>query len=140
MYKKTITYTDFFDNERTEDFYFNLNRTELMKLELGTQRGFANMTQSIIDANDGPTIMEKFNEIIMMSYGEKSDDGRRFIKSKDLSEKFSQTPAYDAFFMEICTDAKAAAEFVNGIVPKDLRVSPDETAAVIAKAEAKTKN
>ena len=95
MYKRTITYTDYFGQERKEDVYFNLN--------------------------DGPTIMKTFDEIIRMAYGEKSEDGRRFIKSPELSEAFTQTPMYDKLYMELCTDAKAAAEFVNNIIPQDLR-------------------
>lgn len=121
MYKRTVTYTDYFGQERKEDVYFNLNRAELMKLELSTQRGYTNMLQSLIDKKDGPTIMQTFDKIIRMAYGEKSDDGRRFIKSEALSEAFTQTPMYDQLFMELCTDSKAAAEFINNIIPKDLR-------------------
>lgn len=121
MYKRTITYTDYFGQERKEDVYFNLNRSELTKLQLSTQRGYVNMLQDLIDKNDGPTIMKTFDEIIRMAYGEKSEDGRRFIKSPELSEAFTQTPMYDQLYMELCTDAKAAAEFVNNIIPQDLR-------------------
>ena len=121
MYKRTITYTDYFGQERKEDVYFNLNRSELTKLQLSTQRGYVNMLQDLIDKNDGPTIMKTFDDIIRMAYGEKSEDGRRFIKSPELSEAFTQTPMYDQLYMELCTDAKAAAEFVNNIIPQDLR-------------------
>lgn len=121
MYKRTITYTDYFGQERKEDVYFNLNYSELTKLQLSTQRGYVNMLQDLIDKNDGPAIMKTFDEIIRMAYGEKSEDGRRFIKSPELSEAFTQTPMYDKLYMELCTDAKAAAEFVNNIIPQDLR-------------------
>lgn len=137
MYKKTITYTDYFDVERTEDFYFNLNESELMQLQLSTQRGFYNEMQALVDSHDGPKIMSAFNQIILKAYGEKSDDGRRFIKSPEISKAFSETPAYDKFFMEIMEDPKAASEFINGIVPSKMRLSGDETAKIIAMAEAK---
>lgn len=133
MYKRTITYTDYFGKERKEDVYFNLNRAELTKLELSTQRGYVNMLQDLIDKNDGPTIMNTFDEIIRMAYGEKSEDGRRFIKSPELSEAFTQTPMYDQLYMELCTDAKAAAEFVNGIIPQDLRQEAREDVVSIAR-------
>ena len=81
MYKKTITYTDYFGVERTEDFYFNLTTSELMQLQLSTQQGFYNEMQTLIDSHDGPKIMDAFNKIIMQAYGEKSEDGRRFIKT-----------------------------------------------------------
>lgn len=137
MYKKTITYTDYFDVERTEDFYFNLSESELMQLQLSTQRGFYNEMQALVDSHDGPKIMSVFNQIILKAYGEKSDDGRRFIKSPEISKAFSETPAYDKFFMEIIEDPKAASEFINGIVPSKMKLSGDETAKIIAMAEAK---
>lgn len=118
MFKKTITYTDYNGVERTETFYFNITTNELIRLEVGRDGGFEAYLKKIIDAKDAPEIMEAFNSLIMLSYGIKSDDGRRFIKSKGLSEEFSQTPAYDALFLELCTNDKKAAEFVNGIMPK----------------------
>lgn len=137
MYKKTITYTDYFDVERTEDFYFNLNESELMQLQLSTQRGFYNEMQALVDSHDGPKIMSVFNQIILKAYGEKSKDGRQFIKSPEISKAFSETPAYDKFFMEIIEDPKTASEFINGIVPSKMKLSGDETAKIIAMAEAK---
>ena len=96
MYKKTITYTDYFGVERTEDFYFNLTTSELMQLQLSTQQGFYNEMQTLIDSHDGPKIMDAFNKIIMQAYGEKSEDGRRFVKSPEISKAFTETPAYDS--------------------------------------------
>lgn len=123
MYKKTITYTDYNGVERKEDFYFNLNRAELTKLELSKDGGYASALRRIIDANDGPTIMDTFDKILRMAYGVKSDDGRRFMKSEQISNEFAETPAYDALFMELCTDSKASADFVMGIVPPDVAES-----------------
>lgn len=117
MLKKTITYTDYNGIERTEDHYFNLTKAEIMELELGTAGGFAEMIQRIVDAQDAPSIIKVFKDLILKAYGEKSPDGKRFIKSKEISDAFSQTEAYSQLFMELATDADAAAEFVNGIVP-----------------------
>lgn len=117
MFKKTVTYIDFDGVERTEDFYFNLSKSEVIKLELSYPGGFENYIDTIVKSNDGAAIMKAFNDIIMMSYGEKSADGRRFVKSKELSDAFAQTPAYDQIFMELCTDNNAAAAFVNGVMP-----------------------
>lgn len=117
MIKKTITYTDYNDNERTEDFYFNLNQAEVMELELSTSGGLANMITNIINAQDAPAIIKIFKELLLKAYGKKSPDGRRFEKSEALSNEFSQTEAYSKLFMELATDADKAAEFVNGIVP-----------------------
>ena len=117
MLKKTFTYTDFNGVERTEDHYFNLSKAELMEMELSTTGGLAEMIQRIVAAQDAPAIVKIFKDLVLKAYGQKSADGRRFIKSKELSDEFSQTEAYSQLFMELATDADAAAAFVNGIVP-----------------------
>ena len=119
MIKKTITYTDYNGEERKEDFYFNLSKAELMEMELSVNGGFAEMIQKIVDAKDTPSIMKIFKDLILKAYGEKSDDGKRFMKSEEISQAFAQTEAYSELFMELATDDKAAADFVNGIVPAD---------------------
>ena len=117
MLKKTITYTDFDGNERSEDFYFNLSKAEIMEMELGVSGGMSQMLNKIVAAQDSERIIKIFKEIILKAYGEKSPDGRRFIKSEELSTAFSQTEAYSQLFMELATNADAASKFVNGIVP-----------------------
>ena len=119
MLKKTITYTDYNGVERTEDKYFNLSQAEIMEMEMSTAGGLAEMIQGIVAAQDAPAIIKIFKELILKAYGEKSPDGKRFIKSEELSTAFSQTEAYTKLFMELATDADAAATFVNGIVPND---------------------
>lgn len=118
MLKKKITYTDYNGVERSEDFYFNLSKAELMEMEMGTAGGFAEMIQRIVDAHDAASIIKVFKELVLKAYGEKSADGKRFVKSPELSEAFSQTEAYSILFMELATDADAAANFVNGIMPE----------------------
>ena len=117
MLKKTITYTDYNGITRTEDFYFNLTKAEIMEMQLSTNGGLDVMIKKIIDSQDAPSIIKIFKELILKAYGEKSDDGKRFIKSKEISEGFAQTEAYSQLFMELATDTDAASKFVNGIVP-----------------------
>ncbi len=122
MLKKTITYTDYNDVERKEDFYFNLSKAEIMEMELGTEGGLAEMIQKIVDTQDTPKIVKIFKDLVLKAYGEKSADGKRFIKNDEIREGFAQTEAYSELFMELATNAEAAAAFVNGIVPKDIEV------------------
>lgn len=117
MLKKRIAYTDYNGTDRVEDYYFNLTQAEIMEMELGTTGGLAEMIKKIVDAQDAPSLVKIFKDLILRAYGEKSPDGKRFIKSKEISEAFSQTEAYSQLFIELATDADAAAEFVNGIVP-----------------------
>ena len=120
MIKKTITYKDYNQVERTEDFYFNLSKAEVMEMEMSTSGGLAEMITRIVAAQDQPAIIKIFKDLILKAYGEKSPDGKRFIKSDELSVAFSQTEAYSQLFMELATDAEAASAFVNGIVPADM--------------------
>ena len=117
MLKKTITYTDYNGVERTEDFHFNLSKAEIMEMELSTTGGLAEMITKIVAAQDTPALIKIFKNLILKAYGVKSPDGKHFIKSEELSTEFSQTEAYSQLFMELATDADAASEFVNGIVP-----------------------
>ena len=120
MLKKTMTYTDYNGVERTEDLYFNLTKAEIMEMEMSTAGGLAEAIQRIVAAQDTPAIIKIFKELVLKAYGEKSVDGKRFIKSEEISTAFSQTEAYSNLFMELATDADAAAKFVNGIVPADM--------------------
>lgn len=123
MLKKTITYTDYNGVERTEDFYFNLSKAELMEMEMSTSGGFAETIQKIVAAQDAPTIIKIFKDLILKAYGEKSPDGKRFIKSEELSNSFAQTEAYSNLFMELATNDEAAANFVNGVMPSNLNTA-----------------
>lgn len=121
MYKKTITYTDYNGNERKEDYYFNLTEAELVEMELTTDGGLVEMLTRIVEAKDGPALTKMFKEILLKAYGEKSPDGRQFMKvdenGKPLYVGFSQTEAYSKFYMELVTSDEAAAEFINKVVP-----------------------
>lgn len=119
MLKKTIAYTDYNGVERKEDFYFNLSKAEVMEMEMSTTGGLAETIQRVVELQDAPKIIAIFKDLVLKAYGVKSADGRRFIKSEELKTEFSQTEAYSILFMELATDADAAAKFVNGIVPAD---------------------
>ncbi len=120
MIKKTLTYKDYNDVERTEDFYFNLSKAEIAEMQLETEGGLGEYIQKIVDAKSQVEIVKLFKKLLLKSYGVKSPDGRRFIKSEALSEEFTQTEAYSILFMELATNSEAASAFVNGILPKDL--------------------
>ena len=121
MLKKTITYNDYNGVERTEDFYFNLSKAELMEMEMSISGGLTEMIEKIVATKDAPAIIKIFKELVLKAYGEKSADGKRFEKKNGtLAEAFAETEAYSQIFMELATDADKAAEFVNGIMPSDI--------------------
>ena len=130
MLKKNIKYTDYNGVEREEDFFFNLSKAELMEMEMGTAGGLAEMIQQTIKTQDAPTIIKIFKDIILKAYGEKSADGKRFIKVNDagvpLANGFAQTEAYSQLFMELATNADAAANFIKGIIPGDIEIPETE--------------
>lgn len=120
MLKKTINYVDYDGNEREEDFYFNLTKAELMEMSLSTSGGLDKYIERITKAQDTAKLIELFKDIIIKSYGVKSDDGKRFIKNPELTEEFTQTEAYSDLFTTLATDENEAAAFINGIIPKEL--------------------
>ena len=124
MLKKTITYKDYNGVERTEDFMFNLTKAEILEMQLTKDGGMDAAIKKIVDAKDAPAIIRVFKDLVLKAYGVKSDDGRRFMKTKPdgtrYADDFKETEAYSQIFMELATDADAAAKFINGIVPADL--------------------
>lgn len=118
MIKKTIKYVDFKGNEREEDFYFNLSKPELLEMELTTKGGMSDYLDKIVKAQSREELIKWFRIIILKAYGEKSEDGRRFIKSEELSTAFSQTGAFEQLYMELVTDEKKASDFINAIIPE----------------------
>ena len=134
MLTKSITYTDFNGNERTDECLFHFSESELMEMEMSTSGGLANMLTRIIQAQDAPAIMENFKKIILKSYGKKSPDGQRFEKSEAISTAFSQTGAYDKLFMELVTDSKKATEFINAVIPQNAKVAAQPAPTVVPTA------
>lgn len=120
MLKKTITYKDFNGVERTEDFYFHLTKADVLQMEMSINGGMSTSLQKIIQTQDSAKIVEIFKDIIKKSYGEKSTDGRRFIRNDEVFANFAETEAYSQLYMELATDADKAAEFINNLVPKDV--------------------
>lgn len=120
MLKKTFTFMDYNGKERTEDHYFNLSKAEILELELSVDGGIGAKIERIVSAQSSPEIFKIFKELILLSYGVKSDDGRRFIKSQEIVDDFVQTEAYSQLIMELATDDKAGVNFLQGIMPKDI--------------------
>ena len=120
MLVKTITYTDYNGNERTEDFYFNLTKAELINMELSVEEGYTELLKKIVREKSAPKLSEYFQKLIKSAYGVKSPDGRRFMKSDEITREFTETEAYSILYTELIMDDKAAAAFVNGIMPKDI--------------------
>ncbi len=120
MYKKTITYEDYNGVKRTEDFWFNMSKAELMRMDMSTTGGMAELIRKMMRESDNKKLTELFEQLILGAYGEKSADGRRFIKSQELIDDFRQSEAYSELFFELATNTDAAIEFVKGIVPSNL--------------------
>lgn len=118
MYKKTITYTDYNGEERTEDFYFNLTKAEIAEYNIMTKGGLESKIKRITAAKENDEILSLFKSLVLMSYGKKSDDGKRFIKSKELTEEFTQTEAYSDFFISLATNEDEATAFIKAVMPK----------------------
>ena len=133
MHVERVEYPDYNGVERKEDFYFNLTKAELLEMEMGIVGGFNAMIQRAIDAQDTPTLIGIFKDLLLKSYGVKSADGRRFIKNAEVLNEFKETEAYSILFMKYATDADAASKFIKGIVPADLSQEATEIAPAAKK-------
>ena len=121
MIKKTIKYTDFDGNNREEDFFFNLSKAEVAEMELGISGGLSEMMKRLVASQDTAKILEVFKTFLKKSYGVKSPDGKRFVKSQEIWDEFEQTEAYSELFMELIVDASKASEFMSSIIPNVLK-------------------
>jgi hypothetical protein len=119
--KKTITYTDYDGKSVTEDFYFHFSKAELAELENSVEGGISKQMQAMLDSNDQTEIMNRFREILSKSVGRRSEDGRRFMKSAEISADFMETEAYSALLMELMTDNGKVVEFITAMMPGDLQ-------------------
>lgn len=127
MLVKTITYTDYNGVSRTEDFYFNLSRPEIIEMEYSPEGSLTEMIEKLVSPADTPTIIRLIKDFILKSYGEKSQDGKRLVKSPELAMAFSQTEAYTQLFMELVTDSQKASDFINGVLPT---LTPEQKAQI----------
>ena len=127
MLKKTITYTDYDGMERTEDFWFNLSKTELTKLDAELPGGVLGVLRKIIDKKDRKALVDFIETLILRSYGEKTLDGKRFVKTPEMAEEFMQTPAYDELFMSILRDTDSQTSFINGVIPQSMAKEIEQT-------------
>ena len=118
MLKKVITYTDYDGVERTETFHFNFTKAEVAEMEMSTEGGLAKKIEKIVEAKDQKEIIALFKEVVLSAYGEKTADGRRFVKSQEIRDAFAQTEAFSELFMELATNTDAAIAFLNGIIPQ----------------------
>lgn len=133
MHSEIVNYTDYNGVERKEEIFFNLTKAELLEMEMGIVGGFNAMVQRAIDAQDQPTLIATFKDLLLKSVGVKSADGRRFIKNDEVRADFKETEAYSILFMKYATDAEAASKFINGIVPKDLAQEAQQIAPAARK-------
>lgn len=120
MLTKAITYTDYNGNKKTKNFYFNLTKTELAKMELLNKAGMEETIKQMINEDDREKIVSLFESLVLGAVGEKSADGERFEKSDEIRAAFQQHPAYDVLFMELISNSKSMADFINAIVPAEV--------------------
>lgn len=121
MLKKTISYVDYNGVNCTEDLYFNLTQTELMKMESEIPGGLHSYMENVVNTSDPQKMFKLYEMIINRAYGEKSPDGKRFMKSDEISENFMHSAVYDSFYMELLTKDGELEKFIKGILPANLQ-------------------
>lgn len=137
MLKKTIKYNTFDGAEVEEDFYFHLSKADIAKMQLSVVGDFHGYLKAIVEVGDPKVIIETFEEIIQKTIGQRTEDGKGFKKTKEITEAFVATEAYSNLFVELVTDANAASEFIRGVMPTDIAGKmPANPSAALEQAEA----
>lgn len=136
MLKREIKFEDFNGNQTSEICYFNISKPEIIELEASYNAGFGNFLQALLESQDNKELVNQFKTIILMAYGEKSEDGKHFLKSEERKQLFSQSAAYGELFMELASEPDSLLEFVRGIFPKDVVVEIDQAQIDALKAGA----
>lgn len=139
MFKYTSTYSDWNGTQRTEDFYFGLSEADLTEMEFATKGGFTSYMNKITKAKDTDEAISAFKNLLLKTYGEKSEDGRYFVQNKEVSERFSYSPVYSEIYMRMVRDAKFAVEFFNGVLPKNMQRSSAELAQAMKDVDVEMK-
>lgn len=121
MIKWPITYEDYNGSQVTEDFYFNLNKAELTAMLFDANGAYTEYIQRLINERNLKQLGSEFRNIILNSYGQKSDDGKVFRKNQQIREDFENSEAYSVLFMELISDSDKASKFITGILPKELQ-------------------
>lgn len=130
MISKTIKFRNFNDEEEVGTFYFNMSKGELVKQQMGAinqhVESFQDKLEKIGKNLQGAELIEVLDEIILDGYGEKTTDGKNFTKVRNgvrLVENFMSSGAYSELVVELCTVEGAMADFINGLMPADLKES-----------------
>lgn len=135
MFKHTIKFTDYDDVEREEDYYFNLSKAELMRMEMSQYGGMEALLQKIVKEQDTKRVYNMFEEIVQKAYGVKSDDGKQFIKNEEILNRFVQSEAYSELIMQMLNDPDFANKFIRGCFPKDIQAEMDKQENALPKKE-----
>lgn len=143
MFSRTFEYKGYDGEMRKETWWFNLSETELYKLELGTVGGVNGMMNRMLREEQPDKIVDMFEKIILTSVGERSADGRRFLKKPrpgmpwgEVAEDFRETPAYDQLFIELVSDGTKVSDFLKGAIPEELAIKLAQAEKEKAAAEA----
>lgn len=125
MYKVDLEHENFDGETVTSTLYFNITKTRLAKnLELRDeldeiQKMIGGETRELTPG-EIQKIVNLVEKIMKISYGVRSEDGKRFDQRADRWEEFQQTAAYDAFLYSLFETPSKATEFMVGVMPKDL--------------------
>ena len=117
MQKLTVQYQNFDGDLETEDLYFHLNIKELQEMEnwdVPLTKRIAKLTKT----EDGKEAFELMRDIVEAAYGERSADGKRFVKNPEVLKNFTQGLAYDEVIISFIDGTTDLGKFVEGLLPK----------------------
>ena len=117
MYKITRKFEDYNGVEKEQDFWFNLSKADILKMELSEEGGMDKRLDKLVKTKDMKEAIRVFEGLLLMAYGVKTDDGR-FVKNDQVRAEFASSAAYSDIYFELATNPEAAQKFVEGVIPK----------------------
>lgn len=142
MVAKKITYTDFTGKEITEVFYFNLTQVELAEMNLNIDGGFDQLSDRFKQKPDAAQMVDIFKALMHKAVLEKTPDGKRYVKSKEISDSFVASDAYSQLFIEMILSENSdnVLNFLSKVITRKSGDAGINVAEIKAQAEADMKD
>lgn len=115
MFKHSVEYVDFNGSDRKEDLYFHLSLPEVTRLEAEIGMGLEDYIKGLTTNQELNTLLAFLERMLLSSYGQKTSDGKSFIKSQVIREAFEYSQAYAEIFEQVLSNPDLARKFGENV-------------------------
>lgn len=124
MYITTVKYEDFDGKTIKKNLLFHMSTKDWVKADaekkaVGGYEQYLSKQLGEPGSNVEPAVvLETLEDIIRRSYGERSEDGEKFVKDPERTDHFMESLAYDAFLDDLIYTDGFSTAFVQALIPK----------------------